>query len=454
MQTLVLPDLDTLEHEMERVRSTTSQVQGEQKGILVQREQLEGQLSTVDGLTTCPTCLQEVTEEHRHSVKEEAEKRMEAWTKKLDDLSREEKRIQHEGTQLRERIAQARTIQTEMENLRARHSAECVVREELKAKEQERITLQIELKTAQDAIASLPQPQEMDRRIQEAEKNLDLLLARQQNNERRHSFEEKKALLENQITSAQQSLSAAKEQHERLMKERDALHFSEEEASVCDNAVFVLKKESTEIRQKIESEAERFSSLRTRTDMLKKQREELETRIASFVTLEKRLKETEDLEYWLQECFIPLMATMEKHTLTTINREFNAFFTSWFQMLVEDSNLTVHVDDEFAPSVIQDGYPMSVTHLSGGEKTAVALAYRLALNKVINSLIDTIATREVIILDEPTDGFSGEQLDRVKDVLDELHTAQTIIVSHDPKVEAFVESVIEITKKEHESRIE
>ena len=86
--------------------------------------------------------------------------------------------------------------------------------------------------------------------------------------------------------------------------------------------------------------------------------------------------------------------------------------------------------------------------MSGGEKTSAALAYRLALNQVINNL-SNINTKDFIILDEPTDGFSSEQLDRMRLVLDELNVKQLIVVSHDPKIESFVENVIRLNKKEH-----
>ena len=102
---------------------------------------------------------------------------------------------------------------------------------------------------------------------------------------------------------------------------------------------------------------------------------------------------------------------------------------------------------------MQNGYDISFADLSGGEKTSAALAYRLALNKVINDIIHTINTKELLILDEPTDGFSSEQLDKVREVLDKLHLQQTIIVSHESKIESFVENIIKIQKEGHVSEV-
>ena len=56
-----------------------------------------------------------------------------------------------------------------------------------------------------------------------------------------------------------------------------------------------------------------------------------------------------------------------------------------------------------------------------GRQTRRALAYRLALNRVINDIITDIKTRNLLILDEPTDGFSTEQLDKLRTVLEELN---------------------------------
>jgi exonuclease SbcC len=122
-------------------------------------------------------------------------------------------------------------------------------------------------------------------------------------------------------------------------------------------------------------------------------------------------------------------------------------------MLIDDENIEVRIDEEFTPIIMQNNYENDVNNLSGGEKTSVALAYRLALNKVINDLINNIKTKDIIILDEPTDGFSSEQLDRMREVLYELNIKQLIMVSHEPKMESYVENVIRINKHEHESKI-
>ena len=60
--------------------------------------------------------------------------------------------------------------------------------------------------------------------------------------------------------------------------------------------------------------------------------------------------------------------------------------------------------------------------------------------------MSSIKTRDIIILDEPTEGFSETQIDKIRDILSELDVNQLIIVSHEQKVEAFVDNVIKIKK--------
>jgi exonuclease SbcC len=102
----------------------------------------------------------------------------------------------------------------------------------------------------------------------------------------------------------------------------------------------------------------------------------------------------------------------------------------------------------------QQDYELDYSFLSGGERTAVALAYRLSLNQVINSLLSKIKTRNLVILDEPTDGFSAQQLDKMRDVLNQLNVEQLILVSHEQKIESFVDNIIRFVKEGGVTRIE
>ena len=156
---------------------------------------------------------------------------------------------------------------------------------------------------------------------------------------------------------------------------------------------------------------------------------------------------------WLEEHFLSLVELVEKQVMLKAHHDFSEIFQKWFNILIDDERLAIKIDDTFSPLIEQDGYNNDYTHLSGGEKTAAAFAYRLALNQVINNLMSGIKTNGLLILDEPTDGFSEQQLDKLRDVLQELKTNQIIIVSHENKIESFVDNVIRFEKINGISRV-
>ena len=198
----------------------------------------------------------------------------------------------------------------------------------------------------------------------------------------------------------------------------------------------------------------KFKELEVKREESSKVLDGLTQEIAEKKKAEVGLGQVKDYQQWLSGFFINLMATMEKHVMLSVYHEFNDLFQNWFSVLLEDETLSVRLDDEFTPVIEQNGYESVLENLSGGEKTSVALAYRLALNTVITEVISDIKTKDFLILDEPTDGFSSEQLDRMRLVLQQLNMKQVIIVSHETKIETFVDHVIRVNKDEHVSEIE
>ena len=177
----------------------------------------------------------------------------------------------------------------------------------------------------------------------------------------------------------------------------------------------------------------------------------IEKEVNEKLKAKEKLSQISQLINWIGEMFAGLMLAMEKHVMINIHSQFNSLFKEWFDVLLEEEAINVRVDEEFTPIIEQDGYETYIENLSGGEKTSVALAYRLALNKVVNDIVSEIRTKDIIMLDEPTDGFSSEQLDKVRDVLQQLNMKQIILVSHEAKIESFVENVIRVNKHENVS---
>jgi len=210
--------------------------------------------------------------------------------------------------------------------------------------------------------------------------------------------------------------------------------------------IFTLKQNELEEALRQEKLAEiKVAELKKEIDVFSKQIEELKANIKKIEGIRKQLDYLIRLEEWLSRKFAPLIAVIEKNVMVKLKTEFSTLFAEWFGMLVSDT-FNVQLTDDFTPIIEYQDYEISYAYLSGGERTAVALAYRLALNQVINSLLSKIKTKDLVILDEPTDGFSEQQLDKMRDVLQQLDVKQMIIVSHEQKIEGFVENVVKLKK--------
>lgn len=238
-----------------------------------------------------------------------------------------------------------------------------------------------------------------------------------------------------------------------LVKELIELQTELSKLTELESQEHSAKNELSQIQLR-KTEADRaFARVESQIESITRELGRLEKEIGEKQRLHDRAAKLAKSISWLEQAFVPLMQVIEQAVMSTVQQEFNQVFQSWFGILMGNESLSVEADDQFAPAIMQEGYQTEYQNLSGGEKTAVALAYRLALNKSINTLIDSIRTKDLIILDEPTDGFSSEQIDRIRDVLNELNLRQTILVSHEPKIDTFVEHVIRFQKEGHLSKV-
>jgi exonuclease SbcC len=122
----------------------------------------------------------------------------------------------------------------------------------------------------------------------------------------------------------------------------------------------------------------KLASLTTKHEDLNKIVSLLKKEIDAKLKVQKDMNKLMQTRNWLEKYFVKLADIMEKHVMSKVHTEFNDFFREWFNVLIEDETLNVRLDDEFTPLIEQNGYETNVLNLSGGEKTAVALAYRLA----------------------------------------------------------------------------
>jgi len=205
------------------------------------------------------------------------------------------------------------------------------------------------------------------------------------------------------------------------------------------------KQEFLEVSEDLRKKEIMLATKNKELELLKINMESLIEEITRKEKIRADINHLRSLQDWLEEKFITMINLTEKNVMEKLRNEFSSIFSEWFSMLVLNS-LSVRLDEDFTPIITNQDYDIDYEFLSGGERTAVALAYRLSLNKVLNSMLSKIKTKDIVILDEPTDGFASEQIDKMRDIFEQLKSKQTILVSHEQKMEGFVDHVIKIRK--------
>ncbi len=280
--------------------------------------------------------------------------------------------------------------------------------------------------------------------------------------ERRGRYDDGRARLKEKNDDLSRFVEKVSEKKSRLVDVKAEIEENRtllEETKVAVEKYADLSVRISDLDKKIRRAEESLRGVRRKIDTGNANLEDLERQVnEKVVAVEKKQEQKlladrlKEHQIWLDDYFIPTVEIIEKHVMLTLNQEFNIHFQKWFGMLVEDPEKDARVDEAFTPIIEQNDYEQDISSLSGGEKTSLALAYRLALNTVVKKVSSGMQSN-LLILDEPTDGFSKEQLGRVREILDELQSPQIIIVSHERELESFADQIFRVTKVDGESRI-
>jgi len=214
------------------------------------------------------------------------------------------------------------------------------------------------------------------------------------------------------------------------------------------------KKALNELNFGKESSGKELSAQNKTLEYLQKELAEINSNIKLKKEIQEDLTYYTQLKNWVGEGFPVLIRDIEKKILSSSAHHFNSYFKEWFHELVEDRNIEVEIKaDDFQPIIHVNGYESPFKDLSGGEKSALSLAYRLALNKIINERYQEVKTKDLLILDEPTDGFSQQQINRMQPIFEKLNTSQMIIISHERNLDSFVTDIFNFKKENHITRV-
>lgn len=239
--------------------------------------------------------------------------------------------------------------------------------------------------------------------------------------------------MDTEISESQDILKSSPEAENALIMAQDAHNAAQMEMNDHTKAVSIIKGKSEALEMS-----------------LKKLRED-ETAAAERVAKLEKIRGAISAMDKVRYCFDRdgIQKTIRKDSavfITNMMREYSLAFNLNFD--------DVRVEEDMGIQVSQNGNMESVDMLSGGERTALAIALRLAIVKYVNDSIKTM------VMDEPTVFLDEDRRQNLTDILqytfngEENPIPQMIIVSHHSELRSVSNNVFEVTKQNGSSRVQ
>ncbi len=251
-------------------------------------------------------------------------------------------------------------------------------------------------------------------------------------------------------------LKSQKRAHEEelsKMPKLESLDLSEE--------IYGIESCKKSLYEKLAELLSKKSSIESSSNELRHLQKSFETELAEKAKAldEQSKKAVDERHYKLCIEFINKLRSNIKDIRGIIRSRFlNDFKGSFAKKFEEirnnDEEYYVEINENYEPVAYSStGEEVPISHLSGGEKTSAALAYRLALSDLAGEM-NNLSPPELLILDEPTSGFDSDDVKALPGALDNISSIpQIIIVTHEALLKEIAENVIDIEKKLGVSKI-
>ena len=443
--------IENIENEIIQKEEELTEINGYLNASTYEIEQLDEQMENIESLESqCPLCLSEITGEKKKEMIKGLKDSLKKQEKEQIKLSKNLDQVRHDIKVGKKELAEVRERYTDFKNLeeigKERDGIENKIEEAVERLEGYKLpmvelgdktngfeTLEDYIKHLNDQLMNLKNVEQNKKHLEDARADLKRIKKNVEKGEKEVKTLEKEGLkLEEEIEEIKELIMQVEEQ----MKEYKEIERNHE----------VVELELNNVNDEITKHSTIVKTNEERMTRLNKNLEELQQ-------AKEQQRFMEEYKIWLKDYFIDAVKLIEKNILSEIYFEFNNTFREWFNVLVGDETKTAHLDIEFSPIVEQGGIEQDISYLSGGEKTSIALAYRLALNKIVKRVSVGMETN-LLILDEPTDGLSKEQLMKLREILDNMDCSQIIMVSHERELEGFADNIIHVKKENGISRIE
>lgn len=392
-----LVGLADLEEELEEVtderNAVAKQIQQAEARIQDAAETLQHLSQAAD---ECPTCGQELTDDHRVQVLQETRERKQELEEELDDLQETHADLREE----REELAAERDDLLQLKR----------VDEELERVAEERDELADDLAEMQEELAEEREQHDPDRpdAIDDA---LDRLDTAAELHELREEREERV-----------EELEGVEERIDDLGFDPDDLEAARERRSDLEKRLEVVQTKMADREEMLEERTKRREELQQKLDTVADHRERVAAYRAKIDALDELLAALEDTQVDLRQRFV----TRVNDVMTDVWDRVYPYddYDAIRLNAAEDYRLELQDDD--GRWVPVDG------QVSGGERHSAALTLRIALSIVL------APAWRILLLDEPTHNLDATTIEdlaetlrtRVADIVDQL-----FLITHEERLE-------------------
>ena len=492
-------DIKVLKDEIEEAKRRRDEIRdrlekiGEEKGKLrslsEQRDKAIAELMKAEG--KCPVCGAELTDEHREELIASYRAEIGEYKAKIRELEEEEKKLRAELVSIEKTLNKERiVIENEgiLKQIKEHEEklAQFNINElEKKAKEYEELSreknqLEGKLKGIVEELKKKPVFKRMKISIEGKIENAKRELQGYENKLKELGFEnesELKVELEKlrplyeeylKLLDVKEELEKEEKRLSREEKELKVLekqkHKLEAQLSLLDERVAELEKkynkeEHEKLRREYVEAREALTKAETELESLEKRKEELSKNLESLQkereNVKNKKKELEELKkarekvQELREKVRVFKNLLKEDALAKVGE----YASEIFEELTEEkySGITVKAkENKVVLGVIYDGKERELSFLSGGERIALGLAFRLALSLYLAGEIP------LLIMDEPTPYLDEERRRRLVDIMERYlrKIPQVIIVSHDEELKDAADRVVRVRLENGTSRVE
>ncbi|NJE31467.1 DNA double-strand break repair ATPase Rad50 [Thermococcus sp. 18S1] len=490
-----LKAVENAKKELENLREEVTGIREEIATLKGLKESLIENLSKLEGARVCPLCKRPIEEHDEEEIRAEYDAEITSIEKKLNKLSKKlkklnEREIELKGIIKREskliRLKKTADLLREVKEKLAKYDLEELEKaaEEFEKAKARLIEIKKELRHLREELEELEKAKDelgrIEKKLQEMGREKRRILERLENEgfgsfeaveERMKELEpayreylslknvpahlertkKKLSLLEKRRDESIKALRKLEGEFKELGAKMEKLsrEFSEEAYAEAEKRYMTTARELEKARTELKGAEELRDEVMKLLDELKAKRKEIEGAEKELETVEKAMADMTAFK----EKVARLKAEEELRGLEEVQKLAGETFSEMTEGKYQGIKLKREKKfgkERIELKVLYAGNEVGLEFLSGGERIALGLAFRLALS------LYKVGNLELLILDEPTPFLDEERRKKLVEIISSQlrKIPQVIIVSHDEELKDAADYVIRVLNVGGKSRVE